>query len=125
MALPLGTLLSRGLRLRCPNCGKGKLYLSWFKMRDRCQACGVVLERQEEGYRAVSLFMNVVVAEAIFVVVLVTWIVLSWPDVNWTTVQWVSVAAVMVSPVLTYPFSRAVFLAGDMRFRPQVTDDVD
>lgn len=125
MAQSFPTLLGRALRLRCPHCGQGSLYLNWFTMRDSCPACGVTLERKEEGYRVVSLFLNLVVAEAIFVVVLVSWIVASWPDVNWTTVQWVSVLAVVASPLLTYPFSRAVFLAGDVRFRPQATDDVD
>lgn len=125
MTRSFGALMGRALRLRCPYCGQAPLYASWFRMHATCGACGRTLERQEEGYRAVSLFLNLVVAEAIFVVVLVTWIVASWPDVNWARIQWISVVAVCVSPMLTYPFSRAVFLAGDIHFRPQAVDDVD
>lgn len=33
-------VLGRGLRCRCPNCGKGALFRSYLKLVDRCAACG-------------------------------------------------------------------------------------
>ncbi|MBI1179773.1 MAG: DUF983 domain-containing protein [Alphaproteobacteria bacterium] len=36
----LGSALGRGLRGRCPNCGRGRLFLSYLKQADRCGACG-------------------------------------------------------------------------------------
>lgn len=56
------TLLIRGLRLRCPNCGKGKLFLSGFRMYEWCTVCGWRFER-EEGYWTGAIAINLVVTE--------------------------------------------------------------
>ena len=45
----LTTLLSRAARLRCPTCGRGRLFDGWFSPRERCPACGQALERAEDG----------------------------------------------------------------------------
>ncbi|MBB3935347.1 DUF983 domain-containing protein [Aureimonas phyllosphaerae] len=39
---PRGILLSmaRGFRMRCPHCGKGKLFRGFLKSVDRCDRCG-------------------------------------------------------------------------------------
>lgn len=33
------TLLRRGLRKRCPQCGVGKLFESWYTVHDSCKHC--------------------------------------------------------------------------------------
>jgi uncharacterized protein (DUF983 family) len=38
------TALARGLRKRCPHCGKGPLFDGWRHL-DRCSSCGLVYER--------------------------------------------------------------------------------
>ncbi|MBY6057312.1 DUF983 domain-containing protein [Leisingera daeponensis] len=38
--------LLKGLRLRCPNCGEGKLLHSYLKVNDGCSACGQELHHQ-------------------------------------------------------------------------------
>ena len=35
----LWSTLFRGLRLRCPRCGKGKIFESFFRLRPRCESC--------------------------------------------------------------------------------------
>jgi uncharacterized protein (DUF983 family) len=35
------TLLARGCRKKCPQCGKGDLYKSWSKLQDQCPVCGL------------------------------------------------------------------------------------
>jgi uncharacterized protein (DUF983 family) len=37
----LTTLLWRGCRKRCPQCGQGALYQRWMKLHDRCSVCGL------------------------------------------------------------------------------------
>ena len=39
----------RALALRCPWCGKGPVLASWFRLRERCGACGLRLERGERS----------------------------------------------------------------------------
>jgi uncharacterized protein (DUF983 family) len=36
----LKTSLWRGLRCRCPNCGKGQIFRAFLKVADRCEVCG-------------------------------------------------------------------------------------
>jgi len=61
-ALPLatsgfGAILARALRLRCPRCGQGRLYLRGFVMAERCPACGLAFER-EQGYFVGAIYVN-------------------------------------------------------------------
>ena len=39
------TAIGRGLRKRCPHCGRGRLFHGWTRHLDRCSACGLVFER--------------------------------------------------------------------------------
>lgn len=36
----MGLAVRRGLAGRCPNCGRGRLFGSYLKQVERCQACG-------------------------------------------------------------------------------------
>ena len=38
--------VGRGLRGRCPHCGKGRLFRAFLKPVDRCEACGEDLHHQ-------------------------------------------------------------------------------
>jgi len=35
------TLLLRGWRKKCPQCGEGALYRRWFTLHDSCSVCGL------------------------------------------------------------------------------------
>lgn len=37
----LRTVLGRGLRRRCPQCGKGHVFRGWIKLYDHCLECGL------------------------------------------------------------------------------------
>ena len=37
----LKTLLARGWRKKCPQCGKGPIYVKWLKLHERCSSCGL------------------------------------------------------------------------------------
>ena len=58
------TVFLRGATKRCPRCGSGRLFTSWFKIRDRCPRCGLRLEREEGG------FLGAMVVLGLFVVLL-------------------------------------------------------
>jgi uncharacterized protein (DUF983 family) len=42
---PAATALARGLRKRCPHCGRGRLFSGWAHHLERCSSCGLVFER--------------------------------------------------------------------------------
>ena len=77
-------MLGRALRLRCPNCGKGKPFVSWFRMRSQCEVCGLAFERGEEGYQVGSYMFNIVAAELVFAAVFLAIVVATWPSPPWT-----------------------------------------
>ncbi len=61
---------------------------------------------------------NIVVAELIFAGVLVGIMVLTWPAPPWTLLTYGGAALMVLLPILFYPFSRTLFLAMDLIFRP-------
>ena len=117
-------LFGRALRLRCPNCGQGRLFTSWLRMRERCPVCGLKLERGEEGYQVGSYMFNIVAAELAFAAVFVGAVVLTWPTPPWKVLEYGGIALTVVAPFVFFPFSKTLFLAFDLLFRPAGSDDL-
>ncbi len=58
MDLPrLRRVVARGLRLRCPRCGAGRIFAGRFRIHQRCPACQLVFER-EPGYFVGAIYLN-------------------------------------------------------------------
>ncbi len=49
--------IGRGLRLRCPRCGDGRLYTTFFRMNRTCSVCGLSFYR-ESGYYVGAMMIN-------------------------------------------------------------------
>jgi uncharacterized protein (DUF983 family) len=70
----LKTDLWNGLRGRCPNCGKGRMFRAFLKVADRCDVCGEELHHHRAddfpaylviiivGHLVVPLILNVEMA---------------------------------------------------------------
>ena len=114
-----GRLLARAVRLRCPACGGGPLFVSWFRMRRQCPRCGLVLHREESGYQVGSYMFNIVAAELVFAAVLLAVLVATWPTPPWSLLQYGGAVLMVAAPVAFYPFSKTLFLAFDLLFRPE------
>ena len=112
----LGRLLWRGVRKKCPVCGGGKLFASWFQMKPACPTCGFVFER-ESGYFLGAFVVNVAVTEFAVLVTLVLSVVLTLPDPPLILLA-LTMAAGIVVPLLTYPFSKTVWSAIDLAMHP-------
>src|SRR5215472_7500570 len=69
-SMSISTSLIRGLLLRCPNCGRGKLFRKGFTMYEKCPVCGWRFER-EEGYWTGAIAINLVVTELLIALVIV------------------------------------------------------
>ena len=121
----LTTLLVRGMRRRCPRCGGGGIWRSWFKMKHACPTCGQVFERGESHDFFIGAYLiNLVVAEAsAMIVAAVMWIALG-SRVSFNLLWGASMALAVLMPVLFYPFSRELWLAFDLHFRPSEAGDV-
>lgn len=66
----VATLFGRACLLRCPRCGRGKLFKRGYTMFERCPNCDWRYER-EEGYWTGAVAVNLVVAELIIAAVVI------------------------------------------------------
>lgn len=57
---PAGPAIRRGLRRRCPNCGKGHLFDGYLKLAPECAACGEDLShaRADDGPAYLSILVT-------------------------------------------------------------------
>jgi uncharacterized protein (DUF983 family) len=117
-------LFWRALRLRCPNCGGGPIFRSWFRLRPYCPSCGLSLERGEQGYQVGSYMFNIVISELIFVLLFLGVVVLTWPSPPWRLLQYGGIALMVLAPIIFFPFSKTLFLAFDLLFRPATKDEL-
>jgi hypothetical protein len=76
---------------------------------------------QEDWLGAFTL--NFIVTEVIFAAWLAIVVVATWPEPPWTAIIWIGVIQMCVTPILFYPFSKAVWLAVDLVFRPAGSED--
>jgi len=102
-------MMGRALLLRCPSCGSGGLWDSYFRIRTRCPGCGLRLERGEPGYIVGAATFNIIVAELSFMAVFLGVLFATWPSPPWKLLQWGGLALMAVMPVLFYPFSKTGF----------------
>jgi len=120
MAVARLKLLSRALTLRCPRCGARGLWVSWFRMKERCPSCGFPLQRGEEhDYWIGGYMFNIVLSEMLAVLVVGGAILITWPNVPWRPIWFGAIALMVAAPFLLFPLSRIVWLAFDLMFRPQ------
>ena len=86
-------------------------------MKDRCPSCNLSLNRGEHpDFWLGAYAINLVVAEgfAALVGVIILW--LTWP--RYMAAQVTAMILAVAMPIIFYPFSRALWLAWDLTFRP-------
>src|SRR5690242_844321 len=98
----------RALRLRCPRCGRTRLYAGWFTMHERCAVCGLRYER-EPGYFVGAIYVNYA---ATIVVAAGTVLVLDW-TIGLTLGQQLAIGIALgaLVPVLFFRYARSLWLS--------------
>lgn len=111
-------LLWSGLFLRCPYCGKGKLFRRYYAMYEQCPVCGWRYER-EEGYWTGAIALNLVVTElliAIVTVPVVIWLAVSGLSV-WPLVI-IGVPMCFILPLLFFRHAKSFWMSIDFMIHP-------
>jgi uncharacterized protein (DUF983 family) len=111
-------LFWRALLLRCPVCGNGGIFQSWFKLQERCPTCAFVYARGEHGYQLGSMALGLVIPMLIWILVFLGILLATWPNPPWFWLQWGSIAFMIVFPILFYPVSHTLAIALDLLVRP-------
>ena len=119
--VPGWTLLWRALGKRCPRCGRGRIFASYFRMNPRCSECGAVFW-VDKGEWLGAFVIDWAFATGTAIVV---WIALELTFARLPqTVEIATISAcVVVSLFTTFPWSRSfwtafLYLTGVMGERP-------
>ena len=114
-------MIGRGATRRCGRCGSGRLFRRYLTMVDSCPRCGLHFER-EEGYWLGAMVINLAVTMLMFVVLFVGMAVVWWPDPPWTRILVVLLVVNLIVPIAFYPFSKTLWVAGDLAFRTMTSE---
>jgi Protein of unknown function (DUF983) len=93
-------------------------------MRPYCPVCGLPLEHGEQGYQVGSYMSNIIASELIFLLAFLGVVLPTWPSPPWKLLQYGGIAVMILAPVLFFPFSKTLFLAFDLLFRPATRDEL-
>lgn len=112
-------MLKRGFRKRCARCGAGGQFVTWFRMKERCDSCGFKFDR-EEGYFVGVYFINFAVTEIALFLLLMGVIVLlsSNSDVSLAVPMTVGAVLAVMVPIAFYPFAKTIWSAIDLTMTP-------
>ncbi len=123
--LGLVRLLWRGFWRRCPLCGSGGCFETWFTKRDRCPRCNFPL-RREEGHWIGALGINTVVTFALLLLSIGVSVTLTWDERSGAAVFVPAFLIAGLTPVLFFGSSQTLWSAIDLAMRPlEPADDVD
>jgi len=103
-------LLGRALALRCPVCGQGKLYRSWFAMHTECPQCGIRYER-EPGFFLGSIYINY--GLTVLIVAIAYPVLLFGYGMPETPLLIGSLAFTLLFPMALFPWARSLWLGFD------------
>ena len=115
--------LVRALRLRCPHCGGGPVFVTWSRLVPNCPVCGLGFERGEQGYWLGAYFFNLMAVETVFSVWVPGFLWLTWPSPPWGVFQITTILLMVIFPIFFFPWSKTLFLAFDLFIRPPTDED--
>ena|SRR5919199_1741913 len=117
-------MVIRALELRCPNCGSRGLLRSWLRVEPVCPGCGLRVER-ESGHFLGSMAINLVVTEVLWAAAFAWALVATWPRPPVDLLTWGSIGLMVLFPLVFFPFSKTLWLALDLLFRPLQSRDAE
>jgi len=110
------TGIDRGLRLRCPRCGRAPLYRGWFTMNEVCPVCYLKFERAQ-GYWVGAIYVNYAVTATL---ALGGYFVL-WARTELSTAAQLAIwiPFLLIFPLWFFRYSRSLWLALEFFFNPE------
>ncbi len=81
--------------------------------------CDLALERGESSDFWIGAYVfNLVAGEVVAIGIPILWVIATWPNPPWTWVEIVGLVLAVTLPFVFFPFSRTLWLAWDLSFRP-------
>ncbi len=114
-------LLKRGLRQRCPVCGRGRIFAGFFKTYEKCPVCGFEFER-EPGYYTGAMAINLVVSELLIAIIAVP--LAASQAVPVSTLIILGVTLPVLLPILFYRPTKSLWMSFDHFIHPAGSDNI-
>jgi uncharacterized protein (DUF983 family) len=108
-------LIARAVQLRCPACGRGKLFRGWFTMHDACPECGRRFGRGP-GFFIGSIYFNYGVTAVLVIVLYFTFFFTE--ILSDSQVMVVLTLVAFLFPLLFFRFARSLWVAFDELWDP-------
>ena len=100
------------------------MFVSWLRMCPSCPTCGLRFDREPEGgYWIGSYTINLMLTEAVFGVFFVAALLITWPEPPWGALLYSDAILMVVMPFVFFPFTKTLFIAVDLTFRPYEPGD--
>jgi hypothetical protein len=118
-------MILRGVTRRCPLCGSGDVFRSFFHARERCPRCSFPFQR-EEGHWIGAIGMNTIVSFGLLLVTIAVLFALTWEDPSAPLLYGAAFTVAGVTPIVFFGPSQTLWSAIDLWMRPlEPRDDVD
>jgi uncharacterized protein (DUF983 family) len=108
-------LITRGLRLRCPACGRGRIFRGLFTMHNECSHCGRPFQRGP-GFFLGSIYFNYGVTGLAVVVLYFTFFFTA--ALTDGQLLAVTLAFALIFPMWFFRYARALWIAFDELWDP-------
>ena len=107
---------ARAAVLRCPRCGRGKVFRRFVLMNQTCNSCDLVFDRGV-GYWLGAMMFNMAFGFLAVLVAIGLTLALTSPDPNWDLTIIVAIVVGVLVPVAFFPFSRTFWIAAERAAR--------
>lgn len=108
-------LITRALRLRCPACGRGRIFRGWFTTCVACSNCGRPFQRGP-GFFLGSIYFNYgITALLVMIVYFACFFTAALTD---RQLFYVTMALALFFPVWFFRYARALWVAFDELWDP-------
>lgn len=67
---------------------------------------------------------NIIASELLFAAVFLAVVVVMWPSPPWTLLEYGGIVMMVLAPLFFFPFSKTIFLAFDLVFRPAAHEEL-
>jgi uncharacterized protein (DUF983 family) len=104
------------LALRCPRCGREKLFRGWFQMHERCGPCGLAFHR-EPGFYLGSIYFNYGLTALVVTLAYVILFAAGWRPATGTLAALAAYCGLF--PLWFFRYARALWLGFDQYWDPQ------
>lgn len=106
-----------GARMRCPRCGRGRLFAHapTLRMHRACADCGWAFER-EEGYWTGAIAIDMILTELLVSAIALGLVLLT--NTPPLVVLAIGLPAATLFPILCYPFAKSFWMRFDLLTNP-------